>query len=179
MNGKSYAAAAALCLAIVASVYADALHGGSCGGCSNCHQVQKVCRVVCEMKEVKETKYKVECEDFCVPCHSKKVGCKEIPVCGDVRTRKKLVKYEEVKKVPHYKCVVKYLCPTCCHQHGFKAVPANLPKLADGDDVPAEMIPTLAEKLDPAGSPTLDSDATVAPGLEAPIVKPVSNRLFK
>ncbi len=52
---------------------------------------------MCEMKEVKETKYKCECEDFCVPGHSQLHGCKEIPTCGEVRTRKKLVKYEEVR----------------------------------------------------------------------------------
>lgn len=98
------------------------------GDCSRCGQAccaRKVCRVVCEMKEVKETKYSIECEDFCVPgpsccrtkactrCGGKSCDDCQIPTCGPVRTRKKLVKTEVTKKVPTYKCVVVDLCPQC------------------------------------------------------------------
>jgi hypothetical protein len=89
--------------------------------CSHCGQkchVKKVCRVVCEEKEVKTPKYSVECEDFCVPGKSHKHGCAYVPTCGCVRTRKKLVKTEEVKKVPSTKCVVEYLCEDCCQRCG-------------------------------------------------------------
>ncbi len=58
-------------------------------------------------------------------------------------------------------CVVKYLCPTCCHQHGFQAIPTNV-TVVDGGDAPLELIPTLAEK--PAESVNAAT----------PAVKPVS-----
>lgn len=99
--------------------------GGHCSHCGRAACAHKVCRVVCEMKEVKETKYSIECEDFCVPgksrCHTKSCthcggkSCEhcQIPTCGPVRTRNKLVKTEVTKKVPTYKCVVVDLCPQC------------------------------------------------------------------
>jgi len=77
------------------------------------------------MKEVKSNKYTVKCEDYCIPgpshrevCHT---GCSDCPKvvhwkvsCGKVRTRKLLVREEEIKKVPVTKCTVEYLCPLCC-----------------------------------------------------------------
>jgi hypothetical protein len=109
-------------LAIVSleSMLAAAAFGAetpTCGGCGCCEHVRKVCRMVCVTEEVKEIKYGCACEDFCIPGPSKKCGCQEIPVCGEVRTRRKLVKHEVVKKVPKYKCVVEYLCPHCCGAH--------------------------------------------------------------
>ncbi len=85
-----------------------------CDGCGCCAHVRKVCRIVCEWEEVKKVTYGCEREDFCIPGRSKKCGCREICTCGQVRTRRKLVKHEEVKRVPKYKCVVEYLCPHCC-----------------------------------------------------------------
>jgi hypothetical protein len=93
---------------------------GTCGS-SNCN---KVCRVVCEMKDVKEVRYKVVCEDFCVPGRSEKCGCKWLPGCGDVHTKRKLVKYEVSCKKPHWKYVVENLCPSCTPED---AVPAGAP----------------------------------------------------
>jgi len=85
-----------------------------CGHCGNKCKVKKVCRLVCDEKEVKTTVYTCESEDFCVPGKSKKCGCTYTPTCGCVYTRKKLVKKEESKKVPTTKCVVEYLCDSCC-----------------------------------------------------------------
>ncbi|MFO0897804.1 MAG: hypothetical protein U0836_10315 [Pirellulales bacterium] len=89
-----------------------------CNHCGNKCKVKKVCRLECTEKEVKETKYTCECEDFCVPGKSKKCGCTYTPTCGCVYTRKKLVKKEETKKVPSTKCVVEYLCESCCASCG-------------------------------------------------------------
>lgn len=62
-------------LAIGANVFADDdaqdCACQRCGCQAHCH---KVCRVVCEMKEVKKTCYSCQCEDFCVPGPSCKVG---------------------------------------------------------------------------------------------------------
>jgi len=111
--------------------------GGLC--CHHCGcecPVQKVCRVVCEMKEVTKTCYDCKCEDFCVPGKSQRCpkcnqcecdcdcgGCKFgtktwdwIPGCANVKTKKVLIKYEKKVKVPTYKYVVEYLCPTCHSQ---------------------------------------------------------------
>ena len=93
--------------------FASAQAGHGCHKCGCCEHVEKVCHVVCEMKDVKTTVYGFECEDFCTACKSKKCGCQEIPICGKVRTKKKLTKIECVKKVPTYKCVVQYLCRHC------------------------------------------------------------------
>lgn len=100
--------------------------GGSC--CCHCgcqDHVQKVCRVVCDTKEVKHTKYKVLCEDYCLAKVGHYCGCEYIPDCGHVRTRKKLVKFEEVERVPINKCVVEYLCPHCSKE--VDAVPYEEP----------------------------------------------------
>ena len=116
----------------------------ACNHCGCCDQhVRKVCRVKCEMKDVKTTKYGMVCEDYCLPGHGEKCGCQHVPSCGCVRTKHKLTKFEEVKKVPTYKCVVEYLCDNCCHACG--AAPMNEePEAAPMEDetspppVPAE-----------------------------------------
>jgi hypothetical protein len=87
----------------------------NCAHCGGCDQVRKVCRVICEWEEVKKVTYCCQFENFCVPGPSHKCGCREIPTCGNVRTRHKLVKKEEVHRVPKHRCVVEYLCPDCCH----------------------------------------------------------------
>jgi hypothetical protein len=89
-------------------------------------QVKKVCRVVCEEKAVKTPKYTVECEDFCVPGRSQKHGCAHIPTGGCVRTRKTLVKTEEVKKVLSTRCVVAYLCERCCQSCGCQVAAGSV-----------------------------------------------------
>lgn len=110
--------------ALAVAPWATAGHPSSCHRCGNCCEVKKVCRAVCEYKEVKETRYDVVCEDYCLPgpsccetCQSPCGGCNHQvwhTSCGKVRTRKKLVKIEETKKVPVTKCVVEYLCTRCC-----------------------------------------------------------------
>ena len=97
-------------------------------GCTEC--VSAYCRPTCEQQTVKETHYRVECEDFCPPGPSRCCGehccgdgCKSWVhkirkvSCSEVRTRKKLVKYETEKKVPVTKCTVVYLCSHCCGSH--------------------------------------------------------------
>ena len=104
-----------------------------CGHCGRMCTPQKVCRIVQEKKKVPKTTYSWECEEFCIPGHSEKVGCHEEcreghcwpeclrikkvwdwrPCCGEVKTRVKLVKktVDEEKMVP--KCVVETICPHC------------------------------------------------------------------
>jgi hypothetical protein len=96
-----------------------------CGCQRNC---KKICRLVCGKKKETKTVYMCECEDFCVPGHSKKCGVKIEcdcdgrhrtiiwqPTCARVRTRKKLVKDEVSKEVPDYKWVVEEYCCVCGH----------------------------------------------------------------
>jgi hypothetical protein len=103
--------------------------GACCQRCG-CHATcDKVCRVVCETKEVKEPVYDCECEEFCLPGKSQRCvtydecGCRQVvytPTCGTVRTRNKLVKRTETKKVPSYRWVVEDLCERCateCTSH--------------------------------------------------------------
>lgn len=125
----------------------------SCGHCGCCEQVRKVCRIVCEMEEVKTVTYDCECEDFCTPGPSYKCGCREICTCGKVRTRRKLVKHEVVKKVPKYRCVVEYYCPDC---RGGAPVIAHHP--------------TAAER--PSGPPATLTAAPVLPPLPPVVVAP-------
>lgn len=104
---------ALLLLSSAAYVRASDGDEGCCAHCRCQDDCCKTCRLVCEMKEIKKVKYKVVCEDFCTMGHSEGCGCCKKPTCECVRTRTKLVKYEEVEKVPSYKCVVQYLCPKC------------------------------------------------------------------
>jgi hypothetical protein len=95
-----------------------------CGCHRNC---RKVCRLECGKKKETKIEYGMECEDFCVPGHSKKCGVKVEcdcnghhhrtviwqPTCAKVHTRKKLVKKEVTKEVPDYKWVVEEYCCVC------------------------------------------------------------------
>lgn len=93
-----------------------------------CHtKCKKVCRLVCGTKKETKTEYACECEDFCVPGPSHKLGylheCDEHghkhrkpiwnPTCAKVHTRKKLVKKEVTKEVPDYQWVVEEYCCIC------------------------------------------------------------------
>ena len=115
--------------------------------------MKPVCRIVCEMKEVKETCYSCKCEDFCVPGKSECVGHHpECDCCGCVKMkptykpcwcahfcRKKLYKKEIVKLVPHYKCVVEYVCCRgcgCgCGHHGHCHAQAAGPNTIDQSEI--------------------------------------------
>lgn len=140
---------------------------GCCHGCGNnkCH-LKPVCRLVCETKKVVEVVYDCECEDFCVPGPSKKCGevCEKDccghdhkrilwqPSCGKVHHRHVLVKHECEKEVPHYKCVVEYVCERCCGCAG--RVPcdqaAQLAVQADKLNVAAEKDTKVAVNQQPA-----------------------------
>jgi hypothetical protein len=101
--------------------------GHFCHRCGCQRHCKKICRLVCEKKKETKIEYGCECEDFCIPGHSKKCGVKvecdchghrhrEIvwqPVCAKVHTRKKLVKKEITKEVPSYKWVVEEYCCIC------------------------------------------------------------------
>ena len=101
-----------LVVASVPSIAAD-YEPNCCGHCGSRNNCNKVCHVICEMKDVKEVRYKVVCEDFCVPDRSGKCGCCWIPGCGDVHTKRKLVKYDVTCKKPSWKWVVEDLCASC------------------------------------------------------------------
>jgi hypothetical protein len=105
---------------------------GCCAGCQQHCCLKPVCRLVCEPKTIVEVVYDCHCEDFCTPGPSKKCGeacepdcCGNAkkrtlwqPSCGHVRHRHVLVKLEMEREVPHYKCVVEYVCDRCCCQEG-------------------------------------------------------------
>lgn len=116
-----------ICLRVLAMVSLltswTALSSAEC--CSDCGcncGCRKVCRLKCEMKEVTKVEYSCECEDFCVPGKSKKVGCDCCgepvfkPTCAVVHTKKKLVKHEVTTEVPTYKWVVESVCQQCASQ---------------------------------------------------------------
>jgi hypothetical protein len=102
------------------------------GCCASCQQrccLKPVCRLVCEPKIEVEVCYDCHCEDFCTMGPSKKCGevCEPDacghghkkrtlwqPSCGHVRHRHVLVRHEIEREVPHYKCVVEYVCDRCC-----------------------------------------------------------------
>jgi hypothetical protein len=115
--------AAATVLVFVSSAQA----GHFCHHCGCDRNCKKVCRLECGTKKETKTEYAAECEDFCVPGHSKKCGVKIEcdcdghhhrkviwqPTCAKVHTRKKLVKKEVTKEVPDYKWVVEEYCCVC------------------------------------------------------------------
>jgi hypothetical protein len=118
---------AVLVLLVAASLPLRGEEHGCCHGCGNHCRLKPVCRLVCEPKTIVEVVYDCRCEDFCTPGPSKKCGevcetdcCghqhKRIvwqPSCGKVRHRHVLLKHECEKQVPHYKCVVEYVCDRC------------------------------------------------------------------
>lgn len=121
-----------MALALAARAMADCCeHCGCDCGC------RKVCHLKCDVKKVTKVEYSCECEDFCVPCRSEKVGykcechCKECllgcrehccekpvykPTGAILHTKKKLVKHEVTKEVPTYKWVVETVCDDCAHR---------------------------------------------------------------
>lgn len=108
-------------------------HCGCHGACQ-----PKVCQLVCGVEKVKKHCWCVECEEFCplLPgcgkpccdscCEDCGPGCQDTccekgqqpclvpPKCGCMRTKKILIKKEYECEVPVYKCVVRYLCGSCC-----------------------------------------------------------------
>lgn len=95
--------------------------GEACPQCGGC--LKKVCRPVCETKEVKDIEWGVVFEEFCVPGPSQRVTrvdecgrstAQWVPACGQVRTRKKLVKKEVARQVPSVRWVVETVGCDCC-----------------------------------------------------------------
>lgn len=131
----------ALALCLVLTTATATLAGDSaCPECG-CGNRRVTCRLVCKDKEIKETRWKCECEDFCVPGPShpcgedcecdptKKSGfwCIKLwqPGCAKVRTRKVLVKDEVKRTVPSHEWVVEELCEGCGCCLDQRAAPAK------------------------------------------------------
>jgi hypothetical protein len=116
-----------LCILLLAttSCLAAATECPECGCCDR----RVTCRLLCESQVVKETRWKCECEDFCIPgpsrpcgedCEcdsSKKSGlwCIRLwqPGCAKVRTRQILGKEETKRTVPSHRWVVEEVCDCC------------------------------------------------------------------
>lgn len=143
------------------AVLANAGHCNHCRCRSTC---KKYCRLVYEEKKVEVVCWGGKCEDFCLPGPSKR-GCKHceivcddcnnkegviakpkrfvwydwVPGCAtDIRTKNKLMKKVEIKKIPSYKWVVEDLCGDCRNSCVQVAVPADA-------DIPPP--PTIGETL--------------------------------
>jgi hypothetical protein len=130
-----------VCLTVVlcACAAAVAWAGDCCQRCGCSCACNKVCRVVCEVKKVPKTEYDCECEEFCVPGKSERcVTCDECghrkcvytPVCGHVRTRRKLVTKHTTEEKVTYKWIVEDLCCNCagaCDQPVRPRAPAQQP----------------------------------------------------
>jgi hypothetical protein len=158
---------------------------GNCCACCGCEcQCCKVCKLVPEIRKEVKVCYKCECEDFCVPgkscivgwkCVPKDCGCGNRflpepiwkPSCGCVRTRKKLIKIEELKEVKGFKCVVIKMCPQC-HALDTKG------------ELPAETLAAAIEKSVPEDEraglilPGMEPEKTEIAALEAPSETPVA-----
>lgn len=128
-----------------------------CEHCGACCGLIKVCRAECSEKEVTHVKYRVECEDFCVPGRSCKFCCEDecghcqvckTGTCGKVRTKKKLVKVEVKEKIPVTKCVVEYLCPSCCDTCGAEAC-----SIGEGDPMAAPEEPAAENPAPKSAAP--------------------------
>jgi hypothetical protein len=122
------------CALVLLTGAASAQAGDCCDSCGCDSRCSKVCRPVPSTKTVTKTEYSCECEDFCVPgrslrtvCHDE-CGKKKIvytPTCGEVRTRKKLVKKETSTTVPTTKWVVENLCLRCASQKTSEPAPQD------------------------------------------------------
>jgi len=174
----------AACLAFVEQAPAADCCGtpNCCAQCGcRCACQRKVCQVVCGTEKITKHCWCVECEEFCAPmpgcgllaakwgacrdcccggcsddcCHGTCCeNCTVPPRCGPVRSRKKLVKKEYECEVPVYKCVVKYLCPSCC-EASCEADDAQ-PEAEPSEPLPAAPLPAPDQQaIGPAPLPRL------------------------
>lgn len=109
---------------LVASAQQVNAGGGACSECG-CKDRHLTCRLVCEEKEV--SRWDCKLENFCLPPPSHRCGkdCQcdasqktdishwQPMSCGDVRTRKVLVKGEAKETVPSYRWVIEEVCAKC------------------------------------------------------------------
>lgn len=96
-----------------------------CSCCDRCGQFGaccRVCRVVRSTKKVTKNVYHTKCEDFCVRGPSDRTVCVDecgrrkvvqTPNCGEVHSRRILIKEEVTTEKPSHKCVVEKLCSNC------------------------------------------------------------------
>jgi hypothetical protein len=113
--------------------------GKGCNGCGCCDADQGC---------VAEPACCGGCDKGCDPCAAEKNKCLVPPKCGKIRTTKKLEKKEVVCKVPRYKCVVVYCCPSCCAHEGCDSQPT-----APVPGKPAAPAPTPAKAVETAPLP--------------------------
>jgi hypothetical protein len=88
------------------------------------------------------------CDKGCDPCAAEKKKCYVTPKCGKLHVKKTLEKKEVVCKVPSYKCVVVYCCPSCCAHEGCDDQPT-----APVPGKPAVPAPTPAKTTEKAPLP--------------------------
>ncbi|MCE5268313.1 MAG: hypothetical protein LLG00_10555 [Planctomycetaceae bacterium] len=84
-------------------------------GC-HCDCLQKVCQIVCEPKAEIKKSWCVESQEIGLLMPGRRDCCDDCPPpprCGRTKCVQKLVKKECKVEVPAYKCVVRYMCPTC------------------------------------------------------------------
>lgn len=148
---------AGVCLAAMSAVAKEDGCGGSNLPCCNhcgcrCDCLQKVCTVVRDTKKAPKTCWCVERQEIglLMPGHRDCCDpCDKPPRCGRTKCVQKLVKKEYTVEVPCYKCVVQYLCPTCCggHSNGSTPVAPNppAPKPAPAATPKIPMPPTMAK----------------------------------
>jgi hypothetical protein len=119
-----------LAAVLVAGLVQFAAAGDCCQRCGcQCQCRPVTCKIICDKKVEKYNFYVCECEDFCLPgpgcktpacdsgcgktCHKHCLDFLFKPQFCHVHHRKKLMKYECLKEVPVYKCVIVDLCPGC------------------------------------------------------------------
>jgi len=152
-------------LAVLSGINVATWAGGlGCRHCGQERECRKVCRLECVDKKIVTTCWTVQDEDFCLPgpscpgcSHSESVcdECDEFGntpafgkirfwrewfpnTCGQVFTRRKLMKKTVTKTIPGYKWVVEDLCPACEADCEVVTPPANvlIPPAPAGESVP-------------------------------------------
>jgi hypothetical protein len=156
---------------------ASHLFAECCQHCGRDGCCRKVCHLKCDVKQVTKTEYSCECEDFCVPCRSQKVGydcggechgwsCPKPlyePTSAVVHTRKKLVKHEVTEEVPTYQWTVETICPQC---------ETRCMTCAGGKtraQVEAEMQSRYVSGQRPAGPPLPAAEKSSLPAVSGPV----------
>jgi hypothetical protein len=95
----------------------------------------------------------------CDPCAVEREKRYNPPKCGHTRVKKTLEKKEVTCKVPAWKCVVEYCCPSCAPCQGEKAAPAS---------GPAPTTAPAAPPAPPAPKVTALPDAPALAGSQSP-----------
>lgn len=123
---------------------------GECGGA--CEDGKECCETY--------SRGCADCSSACDPCAVEREKCFIPPKCGHTRCKKTLVKKEVVCKVPAYKCVVVYCCPSCAAS-GAKEAPTTGTSTAPGTaPAPPASSPFKPEPPPPPAVPPKTADIT-------------------